>query len=218
MSLWGITACSVFSLIQKAERFITTSMAEGFGLAFLEPWLHGKPLIGRDLPQITTDFSNKGIKLDSLYHRLLVPLDTFDHPSLRNKVSSKLSESYQSYRVEIDPNAVDQAIASNLEADRIDFGFLDEDHQQQVISRAIDSPQLQSEIFEALDHKGPSPEIIETNRDIVAQNYSLDGYGHRLDSLYQTMLAETAGPVDAINKHAILEQFLSPARFTLLRS
>ncbi|MEM9081756.1 MAG: hypothetical protein AAGC74_13815, partial [Verrucomicrobiota bacterium] len=36
-----------------ASHIITTSIAEGFGLAFLEPAALKKPLLGRDLPEIT---------------------------------------------------------------------------------------------------------------------------------------------------------------------
>ena len=41
----------------SAHRLVTTSVAEGFGLAFLEPWLFGKGLLGRNLPEITVDFA-----------------------------------------------------------------------------------------------------------------------------------------------------------------
>ena len=37
-------------LLGEAAAVVTTSVGEGFGLAFLEPWLFGRPLCGRDLP------------------------------------------------------------------------------------------------------------------------------------------------------------------------
>ena len=35
------------ALLASAHALVTTSVAEGFGLAFLEPWLMGRPLAGR---------------------------------------------------------------------------------------------------------------------------------------------------------------------------
>ncbi|MEM7792249.1 MAG: hypothetical protein AAF546_12670, partial [Verrucomicrobiota bacterium] len=65
-------------LISTAEAIITTSITEGFGLAFLEPWLFGKPIYGRDLPPITADFKAKGIALETLYNHVSVPKDWVD--------------------------------------------------------------------------------------------------------------------------------------------
>jgi len=42
-------------LLQSAHALVSTSITEGFGLAFLEPWLVGCALAGRDLPEITGD-------------------------------------------------------------------------------------------------------------------------------------------------------------------
>ena len=39
------------------QSIITVSVAEGFGLGFLEPWTFGKSLCGRNLPDITSDFA-----------------------------------------------------------------------------------------------------------------------------------------------------------------
>ena len=59
-------------LMWSSNKIITTSKKEGFGLSFLEPWLYGKEVVGRDLPEITRDFKSTGIKLENLYTQLLV--------------------------------------------------------------------------------------------------------------------------------------------------
>ena len=59
---------------------VTTSIAEGFGLAFLEPWISGSSVVGRNLPDITEDFS---VELDHLYDRFDVPVDRVDLRELR---------------------------------------------------------------------------------------------------------------------------------------
>jgi glycosyltransferase involved in cell wall biosynthesis len=35
---------------------------EGFGYTFVEGWLCGKPVIGRDIPEVTQDFVAAGMK------------------------------------------------------------------------------------------------------------------------------------------------------------
>ena len=49
--------CSFPKMVACSEAIVTTSVAEGFGLGFLEPWVFGKSLCGRNLPEITGDFT-----------------------------------------------------------------------------------------------------------------------------------------------------------------
>ncbi|RMG33248.1 MAG: hypothetical protein D6725_16105, partial [Planctomycetota bacterium] len=65
-------------VIAAADAVLTTSVAEGFGMVFLETWLMGRPLVGRDLPEITAEFRDSGIQLNGLYDRLQIPLELID--------------------------------------------------------------------------------------------------------------------------------------------
>jgi glycosyltransferase involved in cell wall biosynthesis len=56
---------------------VSTSINEGFGLGFLEPWLFGKAVVGRDLPQVTSDFRKKGLSFPSLYQTLKIEGEDF---------------------------------------------------------------------------------------------------------------------------------------------
>ncbi len=58
------------ALLTAAHALVTTSVAEGFGLAFLEPWLANRPLFGRKLPEVTEGNKKAGVNLASLYTRL----------------------------------------------------------------------------------------------------------------------------------------------------
>src|SRR5204863_5835956 len=40
-------------LFDAAHAIVTTSRQEGFGYAFLEGWLRGKLVVGRDIPEVT---------------------------------------------------------------------------------------------------------------------------------------------------------------------
>lgn len=63
-------------LIPAADLCITTSMLEGFGLAFMEPWLAGVPVAGRKLENCTEDLTGNGIRFPLLYDRFIVTFKT----------------------------------------------------------------------------------------------------------------------------------------------
>jgi glycosyltransferase involved in cell wall biosynthesis len=56
-------------LFHAAHAILTTSMQEGFGYAFLEGWLCGKLVVGRDIPEVTRDFVEEGLDLRHLYRK-----------------------------------------------------------------------------------------------------------------------------------------------------
>ena len=68
-------------LVASAQSVVTTSISEGFGLTFLEPWTAGKLLWGRRIGDICGDFEEKGIRFDALYDRIDVPLAWIDADS-----------------------------------------------------------------------------------------------------------------------------------------
>lgn len=59
-------------LIRISDFCITTSTREGFGMAFLEPWLVNTPVCGRDLPAITGDLKSYGLEFPGLYNSIRV--------------------------------------------------------------------------------------------------------------------------------------------------
>lgn len=58
---------TISELYAISDIVISTSVREGFGFVFLEPWISGTPLIGRKIPNITQDFENSGINLSHMY-------------------------------------------------------------------------------------------------------------------------------------------------------
>lgn len=56
-----------FLLFHLAHAILTTSSVEGFGYTFVEGWLCNKPVLGRDIPEVTRDFVAAGMKMDHLY-------------------------------------------------------------------------------------------------------------------------------------------------------
>jgi len=59
-------------LVQASDFCISTSIREGFGMAFMEPWLSGTPIVGRKIPYIIRDLERSGIQFPLLYDALIV--------------------------------------------------------------------------------------------------------------------------------------------------
>jgi glycosyltransferase involved in cell wall biosynthesis len=78
-------------LIGISDFCITTSAREGFGMVYLEPWLAGTPVSGRNLAYITADLEKYGLKFPGLYDRLLVPYakDVYDFKDLNPEEQEK---------------------------------------------------------------------------------------------------------------------------------
>jgi glycosyltransferase involved in cell wall biosynthesis len=63
-------------LIGISDFCITTSLREGFGMVYLEPWLAGTPVAGRNLSCITDDLRKYSLEFPRLYERIEVKTDT----------------------------------------------------------------------------------------------------------------------------------------------
>jgi len=63
----GAELVSPLPLFHLAHAILTTSRMEGFGYTFVEGWLCGKAVIGRDIPEVTQDFVAAGMKMDHFY-------------------------------------------------------------------------------------------------------------------------------------------------------
>lgn len=61
------------TLLSATDYCITTSKMEGFGIAYLEPWLFNSPVIGRDLKNVTEDFRKSGVSFTNLYDQIQIP-------------------------------------------------------------------------------------------------------------------------------------------------
>jgi glycosyltransferase involved in cell wall biosynthesis len=59
-------------IMQASDICITTSVMEGFGMVYLEPWLMDVPVVGRNLPNVTVDLIQAGIEFPLLYNSVLV--------------------------------------------------------------------------------------------------------------------------------------------------
>ena len=206
-------------LLRSAHAVVTTSVAEGFGLAFLEPWLVGRPLLGRDLPELTEGFKKQGLNLDSLYGKLPVPLAWIGANVVRARIESAMRSMLLSYGRELGEETLTRAYEAAVEGMYVDFGRLDENLQEEVLRRVARDPACGREL-ERSSGLGPKPEaaLVEANRRLIEREYNGDQYGKRLMQIYHQLMNAEQDAAEALNAESLLDSFLAPERFFLLRS
>ena len=207
------------SLLQSAHALVTTSVAEGFGLAFLEPWLLSRPLLGRNLPEITDAIKSTGVDLSTLYNRLDVLLEWVSKHDFEQEVARHLQTAYTAYGRTAHANDIQRAVASAIKDESIDFGKLHEKFQKSIIQQLVKAPSLRKEIAPStLEQTQATSELFERNQKTIIEQFNLEKYGQRLLQLYRTVAASKAEALSEFDADVLLDQFLAPERFCLLRT
>jgi len=182
--------------LAASDALLTTSVAEGFGMVFLESWSAGRNLLGRDLPEITADFVAAGLRLESLYRKLSIPLSWLDRQELHDSLATALAELLDAYGMPpVSPAQLEEQIAALWAGDAIDFAALSSALQSAVIRRVCHQPHADKELLElnpALEktlYEDVAGELLAHNSRAVRETYSLDVSGKRLVRLYETVLS-----------------------------
>ncbi|MGC6427092.1 MAG: hypothetical protein ACON5H_08870 [Akkermansiaceae bacterium] len=192
--------------LANATHLATTSIAEGFGLTFIEPHFLGRPLIGRNLPEITKDFEAEGLSLKNLYPGIKVPLSSLDLPKLERDFRSQIEATFSAYNQKVDSTAAWKTFVQN---DHVDFGNLPEFHQQELIQNQH-FPALEDWLKHGLSKTSTSGQNIDT--------WSPERYRERMQTLVTTAYSSPSAPPDFLPKERVLNQFLDPDHFHFLRT
>ena len=203
------------AIMQSASCILSTSIAEGFGLAFLEPWLFGKTITGRDIPDITADFKATGIDLEHLYSALPIPETWIDLEELKTAITGGLSAAYEAYGKELPVNAVEQALNGiQPRAGFIDFAGLNEALQQAVIEHILQNPEAKTNLpVKTLNVTEPAQQA-----DAIHNFFNLEGYAQKLSNIYATICDAPNDALTYVEPSTVLDGFLKPERFRLLRT
>ena len=209
------------TLVRSAEFLITTSITEGFGFSFLEPWLFEKLLWGRNLPDISRDFTKNGIQLEHLYTSLRAPVDWFDLGRFSQRWTAGVLNACRLLNLPAKKALILEALDSITKDGVIDFGILDEAAQKEVILRLISS-RLAAEKLIRINPVLSDPgmvsgrkELVRTNRRIIEQCYNPSIYRQKLLNLYQDVV--TTAVKHKIDKSALAAAFLNLEQFSLLK-
>jgi FMN phosphatase YigB (HAD superfamily)/glycosyltransferase involved in cell wall biosynthesis len=205
-----------------ATHFVTTSVAEGFGMAFLESIARGKPLLGRNLPHLAADHASQGIRFAGLYDRLLIPAAWVDPGILKSTLQEAATGLWSAWRRE--PPAIASIHALLERGEFLDFGNLPEVLQQRVITKLMD-PAMKS--LPLVEHGGTT----QPAADWLAQALRLPSppatlpeacdpavYLRNLTAIYQKISAGTGDHAGRIDPGIILDRCLTPGRVQLLNT
>lgn len=218
LEMVGQEGYSFIELLRKASVALTTSVAEGFGMAYLEPWLLGTPVCGRNLPEITGGIQDEGIVLPWSYDRLDIPLDWLG----RNRVVAAAREGLQrnlaAYGRSPGTNDLDRLLSVWLQGDRVDFGRLDEPLQEEVLRRLVRS-RCQADLCRPAALPDPDSLLapLAANRELLRLRYNLTYYGKVIEQVYQRVAASPVSPLASLDGEILLDRFLAPERLSLLR-
>ena len=211
-------------LVQNALFILTTSITEGFGFTYTEPWTMGKYVVGRRLSGITDDFEKNGIVLSQLYSSLNIPLSWAgqSYLSLFRKIYREMSAFFGK-----DQEAgVLESFIKGMEKNRVvDMGLLNETFQDRVLKKVLSDSAAKTVLEElnpflkrlsAFNPDTPKQKnILDKNRETVVKQYDLNGNGRRLMEIYGHTLSRTV--IHKIDKAVLVKRYLDPSTFSLLK-
>lgn len=214
--------------LAAADQILTTSLAEGFGMVFLESWLAGRPLVGRDLPEITADFVSTGVRYDWLRPRLRVPVAWVGAEAFRGAVAAAYRKTLAAYNRPPAAADLEAAVDAKIEDGMLDFGDLDEAMQEEVIRAVCHDEQNRRHLRECNPwlqeafSVGPrrASRVIRENAEVIRRHYSPAAIGRRLVDLYEQVAASPRGrpPRPLPHRDRILQRLLDQSRFRLIRT
>ncbi len=215
--------------LAAADAIITTSVAEGFGMVFLETWLADRPLVGRDLPEITADFKHAGLQLGRLSSRTGVPCAWFASGQIREPLAAAYGQLCRSYgRTPLSVAQVQAKLDRLYDGGTIDFAMLPPTLQAQVIDRVAEGGGKTKDEFLSLNHwmAGSYRDNMASQRETISRNaaavraayspaaigkHMLQVYGSVADSRPETVLQ----PIP--HEEAIVDGFLDFSRLHPVR-
>ena len=207
-------------LMRKTHGAVSTSVNEGFGFAFLEPWTAGIPVGGRRVAHVCADFERDGVRLPLQYESLPVPLDLLDAASFRQRWKDAVSAAFRSFGKDPDASALEEAWAAMILGGAVDFGALDEQAQREVIARVCADPgarrRVESRDLETLRRgfAAPDQRLVEQNSAVIRDMYGMKRYAELLDDVY--LAVRDLPVIQRVDRRVLLDSFLDPRGFRML--
>jgi glycosyltransferase involved in cell wall biosynthesis len=209
------------AIVRSARYLLTTSITEGFGFSFMEPWLFEKWVWGRKLPDICADFEANGVRLDHMYTKLNVPMNWVGSEGFFDIWKRTIQNTCKLFDIQIDKDQIQSAYNFITADGKIDFGLLNEDYQRQVILKLLsDKAHLQdllnlNPFLLKIGKIRNEKDIIKINRSAVIRNYNMSLYRQKLLTAYEAV--NTHCVRQRIDKKILLAEFLDLTKFSLLK-
>ncbi|MDG2220086.1 MAG: hypothetical protein P8L85_01815, partial [Rubripirellula sp.] len=186
-----------------ASQFIlSTSVAEGFGMAFLEPWLSQREVIARRLESVTADFEQSNVRLPKLYDALPIPGDKDWIQECRRESSEIFAKAWRSVPESFRPSDATRLpdAASPPAENVIDFAHLTPRRQLEVLQRVTTDSGFDAAVREysaeliGWMHQDADPDLLQQNAESIDQSYSLGSQGRQLQQIYRRLLSCETDP------------------------
>jgi glycosyltransferase involved in cell wall biosynthesis len=209
------------AIVRSARYLLTTSITEGFGFSFLEPWLFEKSVWGRKLADICCDFEANGVRLDHMYTKLNVPLNWVGSQGFFDLWKHTIENTCKLFDIQIDKDRIQSAYNFITADGKIDFGLLSEDYQKQVILRLLSNPAHLQDLLKLnpfllkIGKIRNEKDIVKTNRSAVIRNYNMSSYRQKLLTAYAAVNTDCVR--QRIDKKILLAEFLNLTKFSLLK-
>lgn len=204
----------------SADAIITTSVAEGFGMVYLEASLAGRRLLGRKLTEVCRDFEAAGMEFPELSQTFRIPAHAVDIAAARRSHQRWLAQLRTDYGLSSAVNTCSSSDEDVFLGDTADFARLESDQQRDFLQRAIADPSLRETLrqlnpnLQAFTPEGkPSQQTLQHNCRVIADHYAPSVIGRRLRSVYENLLSSHPSNVtgDPSIAQSILNRFVHPA-------
>ena len=152
-----ILSYSIGDLYRASDLVVTTSILEGFGFSYIEPWLLDRAVIGRSIPYVTPDFQSAGMKLGHLYNALIV--DDRDYKDIGKEADDPgrgLHERLEKILLFKDPSYINN--------------FIDRNETSVIATLKLFNQDLRDA-------------LVKVNKKVVEQVYSQERIGEQLHSV-----------------------------------
>lgn len=208
-------------LVSNSKSLITTSITEGFGFTFLEPWTANKFLWGRRLDEICDGFEKNGVSLDHLYSNILLPFKWIGRDAFYKRWKACWMKNCTIFGFDEGRKNTEQFFNEIIIDDHIDFGILDEQFQKKVILKVMSERKSADELIAKNPHILPPAELsdkknlIKKNMAAVEKKYNQTIYKKRLLKTYLKIIENPV--IQTIDKKILASNFLNPKQFSLLK-
>lgn len=197
--------------LAASEVILSTSVAEGFGMAFLEPWLAGRGVVARRIATATDDFLEAGMWFDSLYESIPVPGSVDRLRTVREETRLAEQAAWRDVPESFRPSPTRSAGDDENDpptGDTIDFAELLPVRQIETLERMSRDvgfeAEMRSRSAPLLDRLTGefSTEITSRNRSVIESVYSTRRQGERLWDVYQAVLGSATGRSESDRREA----------------
>ena len=178
-----------FDNLAASDFIVSTSVAEGFGMAFLEPWLAGRGVVARRLPTVVADFEQFGLRLDRFYESLLIPCERTWLDQVREETEAAFAAAWRDLPERFRPRLPETTTNDGA----IDFARLTPPRQIEVLNRVASDPGFEHAVRAqnpTLVSSLTSPfleQTIDENARVVRKSYSLERAARDLKSIYASL-------------------------------